>query len=132
MSAVQARGRTLAILALSGALLAVLVLGIGAPQAPAAAYKPCSLTESEQQPRGGKPTYNLAIKQQRTSCATAKKVAKAFHACRATGSYRCTKRLLTHWTCAGRKDSSTPVLFYASFTCKWGTRRVASTYQQNT
>jgi len=132
LSAVNRRGRTLAILAFSGAVLAVLLLGIGASQAPAAAYKPCSLSESEQQPKGGKPTYNLAIKQQRTTCATAKKVAKAFHSCRATTDYRCTKRLLSHWTCKGRKDSSTPVLFYASFTCTWGPRRVASTYQQNT
>jgi hypothetical protein len=132
LSAVNRRGRTLAILAFAGAVLAVLLLGIGASQAPAAAYKPCSLSESEQHPKGGMPTHNLAIKQQRTTCATAKKVAKAFHSCRATTDYRCTKRLLSHWTCKGRKDSSTPVLFYASFTCTWGVRRVASTYQQNT
>jgi hypothetical protein len=132
LSAVNRRGRTLAILALSGAALAMLLLGIGASQAPAAAYKPCSLSESEQQPKGGKPTYNLALKQQRTTCATAKKVAKAFQSCRSTTDYRCTKRLLSHWTCKGRKDSSTSTLFYASFTCTWGVRRVASTYQQNT
>ncbi len=112
--------------------LAALALSASASQAPAATYKPCRLSESEQQPKGGKPTYNLAVKQQRTTCRTAKKVAKAFHACRATSSYRCTKRLLAHWTCSGRKNSSTPVLFYASFTCKWGPRRVSSTFQQNT
>jgi hypothetical protein len=113
-------------------VLALLASALGAASASAAAYKPCGLSESEQQPRGGKPTYVFTVKQQRTTCATAKKVAKAFHACRATGDYRCTKRLLSHWTCSGRKDSSTAQLLYASFTCTWGVRRVTSKYQQNT
>lgn len=113
-------------------LLAVFALAAGAGPAPAAAYKPCGLTESEQQPRGGTPTYVFSVRQQRTTCATAKRVAKAFHACRATADYRCTKRLLSHWSCTGRKDSSTAQLLYARFTCTWGPRRVMSTYQQNT
>jgi hypothetical protein len=115
------------------AALAALVLGFCAQHAPAAAaYKPCGLTESEQQPRGGKPTYVFTLRQQRTTCVVAKRVAKAFHACRATADYRCTKRLLAHWRCTGRKDSSTAQLLYANFTCTWGPRRVTSKYQQNT
>jgi hypothetical protein len=39
---------------------------------------------------------------------------------------------LSIWTCKGKKQSSTPVLFYATFTCTAGARRVKSSYQQNT
>lgn len=123
--------RLLALVALIAAGAAA-VLSVAAQPAPAAAYKRCGLTESEQQPKGGVPTYNLSVKEQRTTCTTAKKVAKAFHKCRATSGYVCTKRVLVHWTCKGKKDSSTPVLFYGSFTCTWGPRRVHSSYQQNT
>jgi len=98
----------------------------------AATYKRCALSESYRQPASGKPTYNLALKHQRTTCAAAKRVAQAFHRCRETTSATCTKRLLSHWTCTGRKTSSMHVLFYARFTCKWGVRRVMSSYQQNT
>lgn len=126
-----ARRRPLAPVALI-AVAAVLLLGLAAPQSPAAAYKRCALTESEQQPPSGTPTYNLAIKQQHTTCPTAKKVAKAFHKCRVKTGYQCTSKVLVHWKCAGRQDSSTPVLFYASYTCTWGVRRVAGSYQQNT
>lgn len=131
MIAPARRRRPLALVALIAAV-AVVLLSLAAQQSPAAAYKRCGLTESEQQPPGGTPTYNLAIKQQRTTCPTAKKVAKAFHKCRVRTGYRCTRTVLVHWKCSGRKDSSTPVLFYASYTCTWGVRRVAGSYQQNT
>lgn len=114
------------------ATVAVLAMVVTAPQVHAAAYKKCGLSESVQQPASGTPTYNLALKQQRTTCATAKKVAAAFHKCRARTGVTCTRRLLAHWTCAGKQSSSTPVLFYATFTCRWGVRRVLSSYQQNT
>ena len=114
------------------AAVAMIAVMLGVPNAHAAAYKSCSLSDRDQDPPGDVPTYNLTVKQQRTTCATAKKVAKAFHKCRAAAGFTCTKRLLSHWTCTGRKSSSTPVTFYASFTCKWGVRRVTSQYQQNT
>jgi hypothetical protein len=125
------RGSLLAVLALLAAS-AALAMTIGVQQAQSASYKPCSLSEREQDPPGTRPTYNLSLKQQHTTCATAKKVMKAFHACRPSTSYRCTKKVLARWTCSGRKDSSTALIFYGSFTCTWGKRRVQSSYQQNT
>jgi hypothetical protein len=122
-----------------GALLAALLLAAsaallvtGAVPAQSATTRTCHLSSSEQDPPGDVPTYNLALKARGTSCTTAKKVMKAFHKCRSATGYLCTKKLLAHWTCSGRKTSGTPVLFYANFTCKWGARRVMSSYQQNT
>lgn len=116
------------------AAAAALAMTIGAADAQSAAYKKCSLSQSEQYPKGTKPkpTYNLTLKAQGTSCATAKKVMKAFHKCRSAADYRCTTKVLARWTCTGRKDSSTAEIFYANFTCKWGKRGVKSSYQQNT
>lgn len=114
------------------AALAALALTVGAPNAAAASYRTCSLSERDQDPRGDIPTYNLSLKQQRTSCATAKRVMRAFHRCRSKKRPTCTKKLVSHWRCTGRKSSSTATIFYASFTCKWGARRVKSSYQQNT
>jgi hypothetical protein len=114
-------------------LAAVAALAPGAPPAHAASYKSCSLSQRDQQPGGRtpKPTYNFKLRERRTSCTTAKRVMKAFHRCRALTSYRCTKRVLRHWSCRGRKTSSTSLMFYASYTCTWGKRRVLGTYQQN-
>jgi hypothetical protein len=116
------------------AAAAALAMTIGAQNAQSASYRKCTLSQSEQYPKGTKPkpTYNLALKAQGTSCATAKKVMKAFHKCRSAADYQCTRKVLTHWTCTGKKDSSTAQIFYANFTCKWGTRGVKSGYQQNT
>jgi hypothetical protein len=120
------------LLALILAGLAALLLTAAVPTAHSAATRTCALTSSEQDPRGEVPTYNLSLKSRGTPCTTAKKVMKAFHKCRSAASVTCSKKVLTRWTCTGRKTSSTPVLFYASFTCKWGSRRVTSTYQRNT
>ncbi len=95
-------------------------------------YRKCRLSEREQYPRGGKPTYNLTLKQKRTTCKTAKKVVVAFHKCRSKKSYRCTKKVLRRWKCVGKQDSSIATQFYASFTCRWSVRRVHGSYQQNT
>jgi hypothetical protein len=111
---------------------AALALTVGAQSAQSASYKTCSLSERDQDPPGPIPTYNLSVKTQGASCTTAKKVAKAFHKCRPAAGYLCTKKVLSIWKCTGKKDSSTPLLFYASFTCKAGTKRVKSSYQQNT
>jgi hypothetical protein len=113
---------------------AALAMTIGAQDAQSASYKKCTLSPSEQYPKGTKPkpTYNLTLKAQSTACATAKKVMKAFHKCRSAADYQCTRKVLAHWTCTGRKDSSTAEIFYANFTCTWGKRGVKSSYQQNT
>ena len=116
------------------AAAAALAMTIGAQNAQSASYKKCTLSQSEQYPKGAKPkpTYNLTLKAQSTSCATAKKVMKAFHKCRSAVDYRCATKVLARWTCTGKKDSSTAEIFYANFTCKWGKRGVKSSYQQNT
>jgi len=118
---------------MAAAIAIAMTLIAGAPPAHAATYKKCSLTQREQQPTGAKPkpTYNLSLKRQVTTCKTAKRVMKAFHSCRALTSYRCTKKVLERWSCSGRKTSSGAGIFAATFTCKWGKRRVLGTYQQN-
>lgn len=132
MIAPHRRSRLLA-LTIATAVVPALALATGPAAAHAAAYKRCSLTQSEQQPTGAKPkpTYNLTLQRQVTTCTTAKRVMKAFHSCRALTSYRCTRRVLERWTCSGRKTSSASGIFYASYTCTWGARRVRGTYQQN-
>jgi len=120
----------LAVVALLVALAALTLMS--AQSASAATYKTCTLSENDRDPPGEKPTYNFTLKHQKTTCATAKKVMKAFHACRSTTSFTCTKKLLSRWTCTGRRSSSIPTQFNASFTCKSGSKRVQSTYQQLT
>ena len=112
--------------------LAALALTLGARSAESASYRSCGLTGSDARPPSGKPTYNIGLKQLRTRCTTAKKVMKAFHACRSAEGLRCTRKVLATWTCSGRKTAGIPTTFYARFTCGWGTRRVVGTYQQNT
>ncbi len=114
------------------AMLAALVLMIGAPGAPAASYKKCSLSERDRDPPGEKPTYNLTLKHSKTTCSTARKVMKAFHSCRSKTAYTCTRKVLSRWTCNGRKTSSIATQFNASFTCTRAGRRVQSAYQQYT
>lgn len=120
----------LGVVAMLVAVFAVTLLS--ATSASAATYKTCTLSESDRDPPGEKPTYNLTLKHQQTTCATAKKVMKAFHGCRAKTSFACTRRLLSRWTCTGRKTSSIPTQFNATFTCTSGSRRVQVTYQQFT
>jgi hypothetical protein len=121
--------RSSPIAAVAAAMLLTLV--VCASHAQAATYKKCMLSESQQQPAGGVPTYNFTLKQRHTTCATAAKVMRAFHTCRAKSGATCTKRLLSHWSCKGAKTSSLAVLFYAKFTCSYGARRVMSTFEQD-
>lgn len=127
-----ARSSPFAILAVFAAF-AALALTLGAQDAAAASkYKKCSLSERDQDPPGSKPTYNLTLKRIGTSCTTAKKVMRAFHRCRSAKAVGCRKRVLSRWTCTAKRTSRTATIFYARYTCKWGKRRVQSTYQQNT
>ncbi len=126
------RVRMTLLVALAGALVA-LPATPAVHAARAASYKSCSLSESDRDPPGDKPTYNLTLKRAGSvSCAAAKKVVKSFHKCRSRSSVTCTKKLLGHWRCTGRKDSSIPTLFYGSFTCTYGSRRVTGSYEQGT
>ena len=127
------RRNQIALLVVLSSALVVLSASPGGHAAQAASYKSCSLSERDRDPPGEKPTYNLTLKRVGSvSCATAKKVVKSFHTCRSRLSVTCTKKLLGHWRCTGRKDSSIPTLFYGSFTCTYGSRRVISSYEQGT
>ena len=114
------------------AACAVLAMTFAAQDARSASYKKCRLSETEQDPPGEKPTYNIKLQAMSVSCPTAKKVMKAFHRCRSMTGYRCTSKVLSVWTCRGTKGSATPLQFTGDFTCKSGSRRVKSRYVQNT
>ena len=122
--------RSALLLALLGMLIA-LAATLHVDDVQAVSYKSCALSDSEAQPAGGKPTYNLIVKRSGVTCATAKKVVNAFHRCRAPTASSCKKTLLRHWRCTGMKESRTELLFYGTFSCSYGTRRVRSSYQQN-
>ena len=124
-------GRLLAVLALIAAVAAI-ATAIGAPAAQSASSTKCKLSAKERYPRVTKPTYNLAVKVRGTSCATGKRVVKAYHACRSVKGVRCSKKVLRSWRCTGKKTSTIATQFDASVTCKYGSRRVVASYQQNT
>ncbi len=132
MTAPTVLHRSLFVAVLLAAALAALAMTVAAPPAQSASSKKCTLSERQKDPAGDTPTYNLTLRVTRSTCTTAGKVMAAFHKCRAAAGVTCTKKVASHWTCSGRKTSSTPILFYASFSCKWGVRRVTSQYQQNT
>ena len=131
MTAVPRFNQLAVLVALLGALIA-LAATFAAVDGKAASLKSCALSDSYAQPSSGKPTYNLIVKRSGATCSTAKKVVDAFHRCRSTSSASCKKTLLKHWRCTGKKESSTPTLFYGTFNCTYGSRRVRSSYQQNT
>ncbi len=130
MIALTRRRSPLAILALVVAAV-VLALALGAQNARAASYERCSLSQRNQEPPGGTPAYNLRVKQRNTSCRAAIKVMKAFHKCRTEKRYRCGKRVIGRWRCAGKTDAGRPT-FHGTFTCKSANRRIYSSYQQDT
>lgn len=118
------------LVALAFAALAML-MSAGSPTAEAASK--CRLKASESQPSSGKPTYNLQVKVSGTSCSTGKKVMKAYHSCRSRTSVSCSKKLVGRdWRCSGRKTSTISTQFSATYTCKYGKRRVTGSFQQNT
>ncbi len=128
----QARRNRLAVLVALIAAVVALAATLPVDDVQAVSYKSCVLSAAEAQPPAGTPTYNLIVKRSGVTCATAKKVVRAFHACRSSASVRCERKLLGHWRCTGRKESSTPIIFYGSFSCTYGKRGVRSSYQQNT
>jgi hypothetical protein len=122
--------RSSLVLALAGALAGLLLL-LSAPQADAA-YSTCRLASSDQQPRSGKPTYNLRLQEDGTDCTTAKRVMRGYHACRSRTSVNCRGRVVSRWRCTGRKGASSDTQFDATFTCTAGRDKVRGTFQQNT
>ena len=112
--------------------LAGLGLTIGAQSAHSASTTSCRLSESEKFPQVTKPTYNLYLKVAGTSCATAKKVARGFHACRSVKSYKCSRKVRKTWRCTGKKGVNIASQFDATFTCTSGKSVVKGKYTQFT
>jgi hypothetical protein len=114
------------------AAIAAIALTAGPQDARSASYRSCPLKDSDVQPASGKPTYNSNLKAKATSCATALKVMRAYHACRSTAGVRCTRKVLKTWTCTGKRLSVNPTTkdFMASYTCTSGARGVKGRFQQ--
>lgn len=110
----------------------LLVLGASAsasagPTATAAAT--CSIKGQE---RTFGPTYVTAITASGTSCANAKKVVRAFHACRKVHGVkgRCTRKVLGY-SCRETRGGI-PTQFSGKVTCVHGHARIVHTYTQFT
>jgi hypothetical protein len=113
------------------ALAAALLLAVAA-QSSVAATKSCHLTAYEIRHLGT--TYVTKVKVKKVSCAKAKKVIKAYHGCRhkhgAAGT--CSKKVSGGWKCTDKRFDKIPTQYDANTTCKKGTARIFSTYEQFT
>jgi len=79
-------------------------------------------------------TYVTSLKVSHVSCASAKKLVKAFHACRrANGGVkgRCTKRV-SGYRCTERRGNTIPTQYSAKVTCTRSPRSVRFNYTQYT
>lgn len=96
----------------------------------AALAKTCGIKPNEAGTFGV--TYVLKITASGTSCASAKKLVRAFHACRKAHGIkgRCTTRVLGY-RCTEQR-TTTSVQFSGKVSCKNGSRRVVHYYSQNT
>lgn len=76
--------------------------------------------------------YFTSLKATKTSCADARKVALAFHECRTKKSVsgRCAAKV-RRYTCT-EKRTTIATEINGRVTCKYGSRKVELTYQQNT
>jgi hypothetical protein len=127
--------RKLLVISLVSALLAGLIATsswAGGPQARASATS-CQLTAKEQ--RGLGASYVTSLKVEGTTCAKGKGVTLAFNDCRTAGGkpQGVCNRKVGHYTCTEKRYDSVPGVQYSSkVTCSWGTKKVLSTYTQNT
>jgi hypothetical protein len=79
-------------------------------------------------------TYVTSLKVSHVSCASAKKLVKAFHACRrANGGVkgRCTTRV-SGYRCTERRGNTIPTQYSAKVTCTRSPRSVRFNYTQYT
>ena len=101
----------------------------------ASAAGSCSLSAKEQggtQPSTLGATYVLSLKATGVSCATAKRVVKAFNACRHKHGKagRCTSRV-NGYRCAEKRMNGV-AQFDSKTTCRNGAKTIRFTYTQNT
>ncbi len=118
--------------ALLAGLIATSAMAAGEPQATASATN-CTLTSKEQ--RGLGASYVTSLKVQGTTCAKGKGVTLAFNKCRTAGGKpqgKCTRKVGS-WSCTEKRYDAVPGVQYSSkVTCTWGSKKVLSTYTQNT
>jgi hypothetical protein len=116
-----------------GALLAALAIGILAGPASAAPVATASASCSI----GGSylpASYVTSIKTTRVGCGKAKKVVKAYHACRkAQGGIagKCTKKVKGFKCKEGRRATAPGVQYSTTATCRKGGKKIVSAYIQN-
>lgn len=127
--------RTLIGISLTAALLAGLIASsatAGSPQATASATN-CQLSTKEQRSLGA--SYVTSLKVSGTTCAKGKGVTLAFNKCRTAGGKpqgKCTRKV-GNYTCTEKRYDAVPGVQYSSkVTCTWGSKKVFSTYTQNT
>lgn len=80
-------------------------------------------------------TYVTKVSVRGVGCATGLRVVKAFHDCRhENGRAGSCKHKVLGYRCTEKRPASlkSPVSYDGDMTCKRGTRRVTSHYQQNT
>lgn len=123
-------------ISLASALLAGLIASsAGAADGPkaTASATACHLTTKEQRNLGA--SYVTSLKVDNTTCAAGKGVTLAFNNCRtASGKPQgLCNRKVGHYTCTEHRYDAVPGVQYSSrVTCSWGSKRVWSTYTQNT
>lgn len=112
-------------------LVAAIALLSAAQAAPAATG--CKLSAKQSQQLGA--TYVTKLKVTGVSCATGRRVAKAFHRCRRERGVkgRCAHKVLGY-SCSDRRPANEqiPTQLNGHATCRRGGRRVTFDYQQNT
>ena len=118
------------VVAALAALAAALLLGLGAQSA--AAAKSCHLSAYQQRHLGT--SYVLTLKVKQVGCSKAKKVVKAFHACRHEHGKagKCSRKVSGGWKCTESRFDKIPTQYDANVTCKKGSARIWHTYTQFT
>jgi hypothetical protein len=112
-------------LALAAASIALFAPAAADAAPTAEASKSCSVGTG----RGYGTTYVLSIKASGVSCRKAKRVVKAFHACRPGKSGRCSR--VDGWSCSEDRFNRLRGQQYSSrVTCRKGGKTVKHTYQQ--
>jgi hypothetical protein len=116
--------RTITALAVLAASLAVLAPTAGADPV-ATASKSCGVGDS----RSYGTTYVISINASNTSCRNARKLIRAFHACRPGKSGRCSS--VKGYSCSERRNRGA-TQYDSNVTCRKGRKTVKHTYTQYT
>lgn len=96
-----------------------------------AALKSCSVRGKERKLGA---TYVTTLKVDRTSCASAEKVVKAFHRCRRAngGADGFCRARVSEYACKETRFNKITTQYDSRVTCRRGTKRISFTYTQFT